>query len=256
MRKLKLLTLNLHCLEEENIPRKQEGIIAEILKKDIDIIFLQEVAQYIDSKIVQDTVKESNYAYNLQQILLEKGKQYYFYFEPIKKSFNIYDEGVAILSKYPLHDVKGNYVSNCQEYEYWRTRKMLKGDIERIDKTISLVSVHLGWTDGFEIFEDQVERLLAHLDEKNVLIVAGDFNVSPKTKEYSFLIKNGLNDLFGSIPKYLFEPTHIKDMDLHKGTTRIDYIFSNMKLEVLNREILFQEEKVSDHYGVYLEIRL
>ncbi|AIO18406.1 Maltose 6'-phosphate phosphatase [Candidatus Izimaplasma bacterium HR1] len=256
MRSLKLLTLNLHCLEEDNIKEKQIFIIEEILKKDVDIIFLQEVAQYTDSKTVYENVKESNYGYQLQQLLKENGKEYYFYFDTIKHSFDKYDEGVAILSKHILYDVKGNYISKSQDYDYWRTRKMIKGDIHRLDKKISLVSAHLGWSDKYEVFEDQIDRLLTHVDDNHVLLIAGDFNVSPKTKEYSYIINRGLSDLFGSNPKFLFEPTHIKDMDLHKGETRIDYLFANMKLEVLRREVLFNKNRVSDHYGVYIEIRL
>ncbi len=256
MRKLKLLTLNLHCLEEKDIPEKQQLIIDEIIKKDIDIIFLQEVAQHLDSQAINDKVKDSNYAYQLQQLLRQKGEEYILYFEPIKESFGKYDEGVALLSKHILHDVKSNYISKCTEYNYWRTRKMIKGDFNRVDKTISFVSTHLGWTDNYENFEDQIERLVAHLDNNNVLIIAGDFNVSPKTNEYGHILSKGLIDLYGSNPKHLFDSTHIKDMDLHKGSTRIDYLFANMHLEVLNREILFTKDRVSDHYGVYIEIRL
>lgn len=256
MRKLKLLSLNLHCLEEDNLQEKQSRIVDEIIKRDIDVVFLQEVAQYLDSDIVYGNLKDSNYAYQLQQQLLKKGAQYHLYFEPIKKAFNKYDEGVALLSKYSLHNIKGNHISKCTEYHYWRTRKMIKGDLVRLDKTISFVSVHLGWSDNYESFEDQIERLTAHLDDNNVLIIAGDFNVSPKTNEYGYIIDKGLNDLYGSNPKYLFDPTHIKNMDIHEGSTRIDYFFANMNLEVLHREILFKKNTVSDHFGVYLEIRL
>lgn len=256
MRRLKLLTLNLHCLEEENIIDNQNQIIAEILKKDVDVVLLQEVAQYENSSIVRDLIKDSNYGYQLQQLLLDKGEEYHYYFEPIKSSFGKYDEGVAILSKHVLHNVKSNYISKNRDYANWKTRKMIKGDLERIDKTVSFVSVHLGWTDELEVFEDQVERLLSHLDDNNVLILAGDFNVNPKSKEYGNILNKGLSDLYGSIPKFLFDPTFGEEKDVHDSGTRIDYIFANMKLEVLNREVLFKENKVSDHYGVYLEIRL
>ena len=256
MRSLKLLTLNLHCLEEENIQENQKRIVKEIMNKDIDIIYLQEVAQYSDSVIVYGNVKNSNYGYQLQQLLKKKGEEYFFYFDVIKHAFGKYDEGVAILSKHKLRDVKSNYISKSHEINYWRTRKMIKGDLHRLDKTISFISTHLGWTDKYEVFEDQVDRLLTHVSDDHVLLIAGDFNVSPKTKEYGYIISKGLTDLYGNNPKHTFDPTHIKDMDLHQGETRIDYIFANMKLEVLRREILFTKQRVSDHYGVYMEIRL
>jgi len=256
MPSIKLLTLNLHCLEEKNIILNQNKIITEILHKNIDVVFLQEVAQYDESKIIYENVKESNYGYELQQQLKVEGKDYYYYFVDIKHSFGKYNEGVGILSKYMLHDLKGNYISKSQDYYNWRSRKMIKGDLHLPNKKISLVSTHLGWTDKNEVFEDQIERMLSHLNKEHLLLIAGDFNVSPKTNEYATLLNKGLCDLYGSNPKHLFDPTHITDMDLHKGSTRIDYIFSNTKLEVLKRDILFKEDRVSDHYGVYIELKI
>ena len=256
MNKLRLITLNLHCLEEHNIEDKQKFICDEIIRKEVDIILLQEVAQFSDSKILFENIKESNYGYKLQQLLHLKGHEYFYYFETIKHSFGKYDEGVAILSKYELNDVQGNFISKSNDYDFWRTRKMIKGELVLPNQTISIVSSHLGWTDKYEVFEDQVDRVLSHLDNNQLIIMAGDFNVSPKTKEYSYLINSGLKDLYGSSPKYVFDSTHVSDMDLHVGETRIDYFFSNQNLEVLKREMLFKENRVSDHNGVYIELKI
>lgn len=256
MPSIKLLTLNLHCLEEKNIPLNQQLIRNEIVMKNIDIVFLQEVAQYDESPLLYDSVKESNYGYELQQQLKEEGKEYYYYFVDIKHSFNKYNEGVAILSKYMLHDIQGNYISKCTDYSNWKSRKMIKAELHLPNKKISLVSSHLGWTDEIEVFEEQIERMLTHLDKNHIWLLAGDFNVSPKTNEYSFMLGQGLYDLYGSNPKHLYDPTHLNDIDLHIGATRIDYIFSNVKLEVLDREVLFSKQLVSDHFGVYMELKL
>jgi endonuclease/exonuclease/phosphatase family metal-dependent hydrolase len=133
---------------------------------------------------------------------------------------------------------------------------MIKGDLYLPGKKISLVSSHLGWTDKYEVFENQFDRMLSHLDKDHLLLIAGDFNVSPTTIEYETLLNKGLFDLYGSKPKHLLEPTHLKNIDLHKGASRIDYIFSNSNLEVLNRDILFKEDRVSDHFGVYMKIEI
>jgi endonuclease/exonuclease/phosphatase family metal-dependent hydrolase len=45
-------------------------------------------------------------------------------------------------------------------------------------------------------------------------------------------------------------------MDIHVESKRIDYIFSSKKVKVLNRYILFNKQRVSDHYGVYIEIEV
>ncbi len=256
MLNLKLLSLNLHCLEENNIPEKQDLIVETILEKEIDIIFLQEVAQYADSPLLFENIKETNYGFEVQEKLRKKGVEYFYYFDIIKHSFGKYDEGIAILSKYELYDIKANYISKSNEFHFWRTRKMIKGDLHLQNNKISLVSSHLGWTDEYENFENQVERMLSHVDRNNILLLVGDFNVSPGTEEYKYILSKELVDLYGSNKKYLFDPTHKKNMDLHQGETRIDYFFSNHKLEVINREILFSRDTVSDHYGVFIEVKI
>ncbi len=256
MPKLSLLTLNLHCLEEMDLEIKQQQVSETILQKDIDIILFQEVAQYSNEEIIIENIKPSNYGYAIQQQLQQLNKQYYYYFEPIKSSFNKYDEGVAILSKYPLHDVTSNYISKTHEYKYWRTRKMLKGDLNIHDNVFSIVTVHTGWTDKYEIFEDQIDRLVSHVDLHNTCIFAGDFNVRPNTDEYNYILSKKLIDVIPNTHELYNYPTHIEDMDIHKGSTRIDYFFTNQIVNVVKTEILFEDVRVSDHNGVYIELKI
>ena len=256
MHKLKLLTINLHCLEEPNIKQNQETIVSEIIKRDIDIIFLQEVAQNLKGRKLVEQIKESNYGYDLMQLLKEQNHIYYYYYTPIKESFNKYDEGIAILSKHKLKHVSSEYISKTKDYSNWKSRKMIQAELHIADEIITLVSVHLGWSDGNEVFENQVEKLLSSLKEENQWLLAGDFNVNPNSKEYQFLLNKGLIDLYGLNQEHLYDATHISDMDIHDGSNRIDYFFSTKTYQVLEQEILFQEKRVSDHFGVYLSIKL
>ena len=221
----------------------------------MDVIFLQEVAQYKDEEIVIANIKPSNYAYQIQQLLKEQGYTYFLYYEPIKFSFNKYDEGVAILSKSPLQNVTSHFISKQKDYQSWKTRKIISGELNLNNTNYQFISAHLGWNDEIERYDDQFTEMMKLINQNSVVIIGGDFNISPRTKEYASILKSGLIDLYGLNPKYLFVPTHKPNIDIHEGGTRIDYIFSNHHLEVYDRDILFKENTVSDHFGVFLEIK-
>lgn len=254
MNTLKLLTLNLHCLEEEDIKLNQEIITDKIIKLDCDIVFLQEVAQTATKKIIKENIKVDNYGLQLQQSLKESNKDYYYYYEPIKHSFEKYDEGVAILSKVSLTNKVAKCISKSTDYYNWKKRLVLKLDL---GKDISLYTTHLGWTDEYEVFEDQIDQMASLFDTNKLHIAAGDFNVQPHMKEYSHIISKGLVDLYyNNESKYQNDITHISRSKDHDGSVRIDYIFSSKRLKVLDRQILFKDKQVSDHLGVYLEIEV
>lgn len=226
-----------------------------MIRKNIDLIFLQEVAQYHDEEVILENIKPSNYAYKLQQKLKEQNENYYLYFEPIKFSFNKYDEGLAILSRYKLDNIEGFHISKQKDYNSWKTRKILSTTYTKNQTKFQFITAHLGWSDEVETYENQFNELLNKLKHDHIAIIAGDFNVSPKSKEYSHILQSGLQDLYGLNPKHLFDPTHVADMDIHSGETRIDYVFSTHRLEVLERQILYKTNPVSDHYGVYVNLK-
>lgn len=256
MSELKLLSLNLHCLEEKNLVEKQRIIAKKISDLDIDIILLQEVAQYLDGALLRDKIKTSNYGLALQSLLESKGSIYHYYYEPIKHSFNKYDEGLGILSKVPITSFRTEYISKTQDYENWKSRKMIQGECRYQGKTLSLVNTHMGWTDGYERFEDQIDELIKHSSSQHFTIFAGDFNVRPTSKEYQYILSKKLLDPFKDHQELFEKQTFAKAMDVHKDTARIDYFFSNRKMNVLDAKILFTSPLVSDHYGVYIKIKL
>lgn len=252
---MKILTLNLHCFVEETIEENQLLIVDTIIKEDIDIIFLQEVAQSEDLDIMFKDIKKDNYGYKLKTLLEEAGHNYFFHYKIGNLSFNKYDEGLAILSKTRLFDLSHFFVSKNTEYKNWNTRVIVSAKTKVHNTVLTLTSTHLGWSDGYEVFEDQVDKLLDNLNPKEINIVAGDFNVKAGSKEYNYIIDKGYIDLFyNGKDEYFDIPTHVNDMDIQVGASRIDFIMSNNHFEVKNRKILFKDKKVSDHFGVMLEI--
>lgn len=255
MQNISLLTLNLHCFEENEIKKNQDEIVKEIIQKEIDIIFLQEVAQYHTNEIEFGHIKVGNYGYVLKSLLEEKGYRYYYQYEPIKYSFGKYDEGVALLSKYPIENVSSKYISKVQDYMDWKSRKYIKGTINVRDKRIDLYSVHLGWNDENESYLSQVKKLTKSITSE-ITLIGGDFNVNCGGELFNKTLNEGLIDLYGLDENKRLDPTHEDNLDVHKFSSRIDYIFSTKTLKVLDQCIMFKENKVSDHYGLYLKIQL
>ncbi len=253
---MKLLTLNLHCMAEKDILEKQERITKAIIDNDIDIIFFQEVAQSLSSNKIDNMIREDNYGLSIVNNLKKHNLEYDFYFETTNLAFGSYEEGLMIISKYPLYNRHCTFVSKIEDYSDWSVRKHLRADITIKNTTMTLSTVHLGWTEGIEVFENQVDLLINNIDYNHINILAGDFNVSSRSSAYKYLKSKKLYDLFAlNDDKNLHTPTHIKNIDTHKGETRIDYVFSNEPLDVVNRKILFNKNLVSDHYAVFLEIK-
>lgn len=249
--KLKMLTLNLHCFAEKDIRDKQITVVEEIISKEIDIIFLQEVAQTRGSLISED-----NYALSLINLLSIKGHNYKLYYEGFKKSFDIYEEGLAVISRFELIPKKSQLISKTDNYDDWKTRKILSFDLEEFKERITIATTHFGWSDGYEVFEEQFDEGGKCLDKQNLVILAGDFNVSPESKEYNYIIDKGWVDLSNDDSDFYNRPTFKGDNNSNEGGTRLDYIMTNKLVEVIEKSILFTENCVSDHYGLYMCINI
>ena len=254
---MKILTLNLHCFEESTISKNQKLIVDTIIKENIDIIFFQEVGQTKNLPILFDDIKDDNYGYKVKSLLEEKGYKYYYHYKIGNQSFENYDEGVAILSKTELINKTYFYASNQTSYLKWYTRIIVSASTNILGKKLTLTSAHLGWSYGTELFENQFDKIIENLNSKDINIIAGDFNVGPDTKEYNHMISRGYHDLFyNGDSKYFNIPTHLDDIDVKVGSSRIDYIMSNIKFDIIDRRVLFKDNRVSDHFGVLINISL
>lgn len=249
--KLKLMTLNLHCFAEEDIQNKQK-IIAEFINDlDIDIICFQEVSQKrFENNLYQKEINKDNYGLIIKNILLKKyNKKYFYYYESIKRSFDVLDEGVAVLSKYNLKLILSKVISKTTDYNNWKKRKILAYKIENIDEDIIISTTHFGWSDEEESFENQFMLATKSLYNLSLVILAGDFNIKYLSKEYKFVKNKGWFDLFEDNLEYIQEPTFEGE-----EKSRLDYFFTNKKVKILDQDIVFKNKRVSDHFGVYVVI--
>jgi len=283
---MKLITINIHShynkMTQEQLNNALEELSKLIIQENVDVIALQECSQThncddlhvkkdvkpFDSFCPIETdcvkVKNDNFAYLLAKNLSDQGATYYWTWTGAKLGYDIYDEGLAILSLAPIQDREAFYYSNQEDYHNWKSRKTVGICIEEAGKKMWFYSVHMGWwNDEDEPFASQIDRLQSRIsDKKDEVFLLGDFNSQAdiRGEGYDYVRNLGWQDTFClarqrddgiTVPGTIDGWTEVK-----KGM-RIDYIFSKNPLNVLSSRVVFQgktEAVISDHYGVLIEI--
>ena len=256
---MKLLTLNLHLWHEDDQINKLKKIANFIQENDVDICFFQEAAQLESNELIIDNIKKDNNAYLIKSFL---DKEYYLYFEYKKNGYEVYNEGLAILSKYPLINKDWFYISKIRNPKDWHTRIIVKASINYNNEIIDLYSSHIGWNEGIERYFDQIDEYMKNINQKNKFILAGDFNCMYNSIQYKYILSKGLTSIIEkvNIDPYLNPTFHFK-LDFPSNETiknsHIDYFFTNDKnIKVNDYNIYFSEDDnlVSDHHLVVVDI--
>ncbi|MBQ2923509.1 MAG: endonuclease/exonuclease/phosphatase family protein [Tyzzerella sp.] len=273
---MKILTLNTHSIIEKNYEEKLVKFV-EMIKEELpDVFALQEVNQsitmpetgdasavgYIACLDCEVTIRTDNHAYRVAKMLHALGVEYQWTWVPAKVGYGIYDEGIAVFSKSTIEDICQFHISKSQDYNNWKTRKML--GIYTND--MWFYSVHMGWwKDEEEPFAKQWDTVVKQLKERTqTCFVMGDFN-SPADKKqegYEYVIQSGWNDTWLMAKRKDEGITVGGNIDgwndkANQEEMRIDYIFCNKEILVESSEVIFNGKNypiVSDHYGVVIEI--
>ena len=256
---MKLLTLNLHLWHEEDQINKLKKIANFIKENDVDVCFFQEVAQLESNEIIIDNIKKDNNAYLIKTYL---DKEYYLYFEYKKNGYEVYNEGLAILSKYPLINKDWFYISKVKDSKDWHTRIIVKASIKYNNEIIDLYSTHMGWDEGIERYFDQVDEYVKNINFQNKFILAGDFNCMYNSIQYKYILSKDLTSIIEkvNINPYLNPTFHFKlDFPINETikNSHIDYFFTNDKnIKVNDYNIYFNKDDnlVSDHHLVMVDI--
>lgn len=263
---MKLLTLNCHSWQEENQLDKIKYLAKVISEKNYDVVALQEVSQSIDCKIIDGILKEDNFIVLLKEELNKFTKSNYeFYWDFSHIGYDIYEEGLAIMTRHKFINSESFFITKSTDRTYWKTRKIIKSSIEINNKEFDFYSCHLGWwKDDEEPFTYQADKLLDTVNSKKTAIFMGDFNNNAfvRSEGYDYLINKNLNDLYLKADKLEDECSatvkgKIDGWDENKEKLRLDLILSNELLKVKNARVIFNgvnKEIISDHYGVELEI--
>lgn len=273
---IKILTLNSHSLIEENYQRKLECFVDAVIEEQPDIIALQEVNQSAAEKSAFDirhyslyedsgVIKEDNHVLNTARLLEKAGHKYHFEWIPIKNGYDMFDEGIAVMSKSPIVETVSFYVSNIVDYSNWKTRKILGIRTKAFPKEW-FFSVHYGWwDDDEEPFENQWKMTEDFLEKYRKIWLMGDFNnpAEISNEGYDLVERSGWYDTY--------KLAENKDEGITVGSVidgwkdklsctegmRIDQIWCSEKVPVKRSEVIFNGKNypvVSDHYGVMIEV--
>ena len=267
---MKLLTANTHSLVEKDYKKKLNYFVDFICKNDYDIVAMQEVNQSISAKQVlmniknqEIVIREDNHILNVVKGLSEKGKKYYWAWEPIKIGYDKYDEGIGIISKHKILETKSFYITLDRDYKNWRTRKVL-GIKTYIDgENIWFFSIHMGWWKDEDGFRSQFKKLETNIKEivkpGETVYLMGDFNnpADVRNEGYDEIVKswNDTYDLAKNKDDGITVEGLIDGWKEYKNieNMRIDFIFVNKKENIQSSRVVCngkQGEIVSDHYFV------
>ena len=277
---MKILTLNCHSLIEPDYEKKLCQFVEFVLRERPDLIALQEVNQLasappadpslMDGMVSIETpipLRADNHAARTARMLREAGASVSWAWLPVKISYDIYDEGLALLSlRGPLRDVHSIHLSRTADYMNWRTRKALAARIDGIPDRFC--TTHMGWwNDEEEPFRHQWENLHAgaRRDDGRVWLL-GDFNAPAEVQGegYDLIRSCGWHDAWLTARETRGEATVKGEIDGWRARPgaaadgmRIDHIWTNLPIEPRSARVIFDgisEPQVSDHFGLLLEI--
>lgn len=241
--------------------------VKEIKSWDPDIIFFQEIdfsshrSHFINQ--AEMIAKEAGYPY-VAELISWDSNYVPFPFFPTESHFGKMQSGGAILSRYPLKSIENHFLSKPASKPWWYNlfylyRYFQVVEVDLPNFPIKIVNLHLEAFDK----ENRMSQVLSLLDlvkKTGVSLVAGDFNMVPKSatkkskfsdtddyegdQSYSMMEKSGLLEV---IPDeiYLQNEKSYFTYPAKSPDRRLDYIFHSRSLKLMRAEVLSSE--VSDH---------
>ena len=273
---MKLLTLNTHSLVEDNYSTKLDAFVSAIAEQRPDIIALQEVNQTIAETQVDVisegyvpcveniVIRKDNHVYKAAELLEGAWVKYYWTWLPLKKGYNKYDEGIALMSRSRIIETDVVRISETDDYNNWKTRKIIGIRTEAAPDEW-FFSVHYGWWDDLdEPFQNQWQKTVEYMKKYSRVWLMGDFNSPAEVRNegYDMINSSGWYDSYtlARIRDNGITVGKVIDgwRDKVSGTDgmRIDQIWCSQKAEIASSEVIFNganKPVVSDHYGVVAE---
>lgn len=261
-----LLTINVHAWLEDEQEAKLDILAQTIAEKDYDLIALQEVNQLMSAQAVTRDLREDNYGLALLERLRSLGRTDYSYFWSNSHiGYDIYDEGIAILTKLPVYEVDSFYCSQHQTADSILSRKILGLTVAYQGQLVDVYSCHINLPDC--VGEDQldnVRQIVQRSQSGNLKILMGDFNTDALSNKpaYEAIKSLGLYDSYDLAVEKDSGVTVEKAIDGwsgHAEEKRLDYIFLNQERPVQSSRVIFngkQKQIISDHFGVEVEVTI
>ncbi|GGF21256.1 exodeoxyribonuclease III [Halobacillus andaensis] len=258
---MKLLTLNVHAWQEKDQLKKISQLAEVIHKKRYDAVALQEVSQHMDSPLAYGAIREDNYGLLLLQHLEALGSMdYELHWDVSHFGYDVYEEGIALLTRHPVREVEKFYITSSESIDFWKSRKIVGATLHINGTPHSLYSCHLGWWgDEDEPYDNQIDRLTKQSSHPCFLL--GDFNAADNVEGegYDYILQKGFIDTHQEARRQNGTSTikgKIAGWDDNQADLKIDHIFTNEKVNVLQSSVVFDgknEPVISDHYGLEIE---
>ncbi len=241
---MRIVTFNINSKPDLDAEEKYQKIAQYIVDKQINVVCLQEVNQLYRGDY---TLNLTNIIY---QIMANLPDEYQFVWTPTHIAYDNYLEGIAIITNQCYSHINSKFISQSNDYSFWKTRKALT---IKLESGLAICCTHTGWvTDEQEPFEFQFTNIMASLGAQK-FIIGADLNIISNSPEQLQLFEHyKLYNLsnFG----YSFVEA-IDGWERHQsGQQKVDYIISNNNYQVKNQELLMSEEFMSDHNGFMIEI--
>lgn len=271
---MKFVSLNTHSWMEEDPQNKLKETAEFIISQEVDVIALQEINQTINAEeAVVDSyycqfenqtihVKKDNYARELILYLKEKGYDYYWSWSCSHIGYDIYDEGSAILSKYPF-EAESLLVSPMDDPADYHTRQILLAHFNKLPQPLIVASCHFSWwsINKDEGFFYEWQQLMARLKMfSHQVLLLGDFNAPAHLKnEGYYLVNETFTDVFELAKEKQGSFTVNEKIDGwadNEEKLRIDFGFVLKPMDVLSYQVIFNDiigPIVSDHFGIMID---
>ncbi len=272
-----ILTLNMHTYQETRQNEKFNLITDVIGKMNVDFVAFQECAQNKSAEITSGIIREDNMAMVVSQRLKTKyNAEYNFVWNWAHYGWTVWEEGVAILSRYHPINSEDRYISTYTGTSDITSRKVIYGSYQTANGVFNIFSAHTHWrlSETDEEQNKQIRKIKSMAVEKwalttdSLAFICGDFNGNP-TSDYPWsegYFTMMQNDEYTDTFLHVYPEANNKLAQSIYNTIggdfpgRIDYIFmkNNPHFKAIDSQIIFTNEivgTVSDHYGVLTKIR-
>jgi len=271
-----ILTVNLHTYQEARQNEKFNMLADVIGKMDVDFICFQECAQNRYAVITEGIIREDNMALIISERIKRKyNTDYHFVWNWSHYGWNVWEEGVAVLSKYPVIQSEDRYVSSNTSTGSITSRKVIYASCQAPGGLFNVFSAHTHWRTSLTDDEqnNQINKIKSMVLEKESLapgvlsFVCGDFNGNPTSdfpwsEGYNTMMRD--NDYSDSFLEIYPDANRKPAQEIYNTVGgdlpgRIDYIFmkKNTRFRVADSQIIFTNDvvgTVSDHYGVLTKV--
>lgn len=172
---LKIMSYNIHIGQNAAGIDQLKNIAGFIKKSNADLVGLQEV----------DSVCNRSGNIDQMKFLAEQTGMHYAYVRHF--AFDGGSYGLGMLSRYPLMDIKNDRISLTSEGKKIDTRALLSATIFSGKKQVTFATVHLDYRDANSRVIQSAELVQLFSGSTSPVILTGDFNARPGTKEITNL---------------------------------------------------------------------